>query len=173
MATEDETGAANDPNEIVGHKTMLDGTHVPLARGEAREIWQRVTAADAERRTRMPDSMSALHALHDALTRLKDEGWSEGCYCPKDGSEFAVIQYGSTGIFSGFYSGKWPDGHVMSCDFITHPSGLLWKSLDKLTGGERSKLDECMSAESIMHDREIAAFSSMDGHPIEAVKETR
>lgn len=149
------------PEKIVGYATMIDGTHVPLLESEAASIWASVEAAREDRKRSMPDSASALDALQSALTRLNELGWRQGCYCPKDGSEFAVMQFGSTGIFSAFYSGKWPDGHVISCDCAINPAGLLWKSLAHLTQPERAKLAQCTEADRVMHEREIRAFSAL------------
>jgi len=152
----------SDDDKIVGHKTMADGSHIPLRQSEASEIWARVEASNQRRRMLMPDSIAALDILNDARHRLHDEGWKAGCYCPKDGSEFAVIEYGSTGIFTGFYSGKWPDGYVMCCDFVHHPDGLLWKPIADLSEPERAKMVECMEVDHIMHERDIAVFGAMD-----------
>ena len=148
--------------DIVGHATMADGTHVPLTAAEGRAIWAAVEAHDAKRRELMPDSMAALDVLSDALTRLKDEGWAQGIYCPKDGLQFAAIQFGSTGIFEAFYSGEWPDGYIMLCDSVCRPEGLLWKSLGDLTEAESAKLARCTETERVMHEREIRAFAGFD-----------
>ena len=59
----------------------------------------------------MPDQESALRVLYMAWERLKDFGWNDPIYCPKDGTIFEVIELGSTGVFTGRYVGAWPDGH--------------------------------------------------------------
>lgn len=58
----------------------------------------------------MPDEQAALRVLYMAWERLKDFGWDDPVYCPKDGTEFDVIELGSTGVFGGRYVGTWPDG---------------------------------------------------------------
>jgi hypothetical protein len=58
----------------------------------------------------MPDEQAALRVLYMAWERLKYFGWNDPVYCPKDGTEFEVIELGSTGVFSGRYVGTWPDG---------------------------------------------------------------
>jgi hypothetical protein len=58
----------------------------------------------------MPDEQAALSVLYMAWERLKDFGWNDPVYCPKDGTEFDVIELGSTGVFSAKYVGEWPDG---------------------------------------------------------------
>lgn len=103
--SEDETGS-----RIVGHKTMADGSHQPITQREAEAIMAQVEASDARRLALMPDEKSAIHMLFDAWQRLKDLGWREAQYCPKDGSSFEVIEAGSTGIFRAHYTGTWPDG---------------------------------------------------------------
>lgn len=59
----------------------------------------------------MPDEQAALRVMFMVWERLKDFGWNDPVYCPKDGTEFDVIELGSTGVFSGRYVGTWPDGH--------------------------------------------------------------
>lgn len=59
----------------------------------------------------MPDEQSAVNMFFEAWLRLKELGWNNADYCPKDGSEFAIIEAGSTGIHRHcFYDGEWPDG---------------------------------------------------------------
>ncbi len=145
-----------------GWKTTIGGEHLPISADEAKVLWAACEAADAKRRGLMPDSMAALDLMQDALTRLKDEGWHDGIYCPKDGSTFAVIEFGSTGIFTGVYCGEWPDGHVIVCDGLSHPCGLLWKPITQLTDAEAAKLYACEEAENAARDREFHAFAAMD-----------
>lgn len=79
-----------------------------------RRIKRTLAALDEARERRndlMPDEQAALRVLYMAWERLKDFGWNDPVYCPKDGTEFDVIELGSTGIFSGRYEGKWPEGH--------------------------------------------------------------
>ena len=151
-----------DREFLGGRATLLDGTHVHLSADEARVIVEACEAADAKRRESMPDSMAALRTLHDALTRLRDEGWRDGIYCPKDGLPFALIEFGSTGVFEGSYCGEWPSGSVMFSDGLVNPRGLLWKPIDHLTEAEAKKLRECTEAERVIWDREIRSLMIMD-----------
>lgn len=79
----------------------------------------------------MPTEKDALNVMANALQRLKDLGWKDAIYCPKDGSTFLVIEVGSTGIHEGYYSGEWPDGHWWIHDpedgdeYPSRP--ILWK----------------------------------------------
>ena len=69
--------------------------------------WKKVKAKRAKR---MPTEQDAIKELFQAWLRLKELGWQEAMYCPKDGSEFLVIEAGSTGIHRCVYLGKWPKG---------------------------------------------------------------
>jgi hypothetical protein len=110
-----------------GHKTFDTGEkspetglpilrHEPLTIEEARVLFEAAAAAQASRAERMPDEQSAIRAMFDAWARLKELGWKDACYCPKDGTHFQVIESGSTGIFDCVYSGEWPTGHWMTFD---------------------------------------------------------
>jgi hypothetical protein len=115
-----------DPDEIIGHKTFDTGErdehgfpkfrHEPLTRSEVNALWEASEAAKRSRVERMPDEKAAINALFDAWQRLKELGWNDPQYCPKDGSNFKVIELGSTGIFDCHYQGKWPDGLYMVSD---------------------------------------------------------
>lgn len=65
---------------------------------------------DAARAALMPTEQDAIKLMFEAYTRLKDLGWNDPIYCPKDGSPFDVIEPGSTGIHSCVYHGEWPTG---------------------------------------------------------------
>lgn len=55
---------------------------------------------------------------HEPLTKAEREA-----LCPKDGSDFKVIELGSTGIFDCHYQGKWPDGlYMVSDEHDVHPT---------------------------------------------------
>ena len=149
-------------DEYYGHVTNEDGTHVPLTADEAKSLWDAAMDAKEARATEMPDTDAALGVLHRGLERLRELGWREGKYCPKDGTPFAVIEYGSTGIFEGWYLGKWPDGSIYCCDYLTHPHGILFKPLSELTEAEQLKKDECMGREKAVLERVIQSLLSSD-----------
>jgi hypothetical protein len=115
------------PEAIVGHKTFWheDGTHhhEPLRRDEAEAILASADAAKAKRASDMPTEQDAINALFEAHQRLKELGWREASYCPKDGSSFNAIETGSTGIFRCHYSGDWPEG-----SWWLEDAGDLWPS---------------------------------------------
>ena len=103
-----------DPNDVVGHKTLRreDGSfyHEPLLRSEGEALFAQVEANERRRVEQMPDEQTAIRALFDAYVLLKDFGWREAVYCPKDRSEFLVIEAGSTGQHRCMYEGEWPTG---------------------------------------------------------------
>ena len=113
----------HDP--IVGHKTFDDGNggfrHEPLRESEAKALWEAAEAKEERRIALMPDEKAAISMLFDAFQRLKELGWAEAEYCPKDGSTFDVIEAGSTGIHRAHYAGVWPNG----CWWIAD-QGDLW-----------------------------------------------
>lgn len=122
-------------NDIVGHKTFDAGEidpetgfpklrHEPLTRSEADRILFTVKEAERARAVLMPDEKSAVDALFQAWLRLKELGWREACYCPKDGSEFIVIEAGITGMHACHYQGDWPTGTYWISD-----GGDIWPSL--------------------------------------------
>lgn len=80
-------------------------------------------AKEAKRATDMPDDKSALTAMFQAYQRLRELGWREAMYCPKDGSTFEVIEAGSAGIHFCTYSGEWPTG-----SYWLQSAGDLWPS---------------------------------------------
>lgn len=122
-----DNGAGVDPNEIVGHKTFSDGRggfrHEPLTRAEGDAIWAAAMAAKDERAKAMPDERAAINVLWGAYQRLRELGWREWIYMPKDGTLVDLIEAGSTGIHQGYYSGDWPKGTVWICD-----EGDAWPS---------------------------------------------
>ncbi len=69
--------------------------------------------AEADRRLRaadMPTEQDAINEIQRAYSRLKDLGWRDGMYMPKDGTMVTVMQVGSTGQFDCAYVGEWSDG---------------------------------------------------------------
>lgn len=71
----------------------------------------------------MPTDQDALSRMLECFQRLKELGWKDAIYCPKDGTVFNVIEAGSECIHKAHYSGKWPDG-----TWWIHDKGDLWPS---------------------------------------------
>ena len=99
-----------DDNPIVGHKTFADGAggfrHEPLRKDEADALWASCEAARERRASDMLDEKAALKVLFDAWLRLKELGWREAVYCPKDGSPFQDHRGGFDRHFRCLLSGK-------------------------------------------------------------------
>lgn len=106
-----------------GHMTLEDGTHVPLTAEQAAEIMAQCEARDARMKAEMPDESAALSRMFDGYDRLRQLGWRDAIYCPKDGTIFEVIEAGSTGIHICHYEGEWPKG-----TWWVHGDGDLWPS---------------------------------------------
>jgi len=110
---------------------------------------------DAARAELMPTEQDAIKLMSEAFTRLKDLGWREAIYCPKDGSEFDIVEAGSTGIHKAHYSGDWPDGSWWVAD-----AGDLWPSRPTLyrpTEAELAKREALRAA--------FRASCDSDGNP--------
>lgn len=150
MTAKKETDLEN-PADIVGHKTFDTGTrdehgfpimrHEPLTRAEGEAMWESAKAAEAKRAADMPDEKAAIRALWNAQQRLKELGWREGCYSPRDGTRFRIVELGSTGIFDCDCHGEWPDCTWTSYDeHDAYPSSKP-PILFKLYPEDQAKLD--------------------------------
>jgi hypothetical protein len=82
-----------------------------------------IDAKERERAEKMPDERAALEQMFEAWLRLKELGWREVIYSPKDGTVFDSISAGSTGIHDCHYEGEWPEG-----GWWTFDGGDLWPS---------------------------------------------
>jgi hypothetical protein len=87
------------------------------------DILEKIEADEKARAEKMPDERAAILQMFEAVQRLKELGWNDAIYCPKDGSEFDAIEAGSTGIHRCHYDGEWPNGHWWVAD-----NGDLWPS---------------------------------------------
>lgn len=144
------------PDDIVGHKTFDTGEigehgfpvmrHEPLTRAEGEALWESAKEAERLRAERMPDEQAAIRALFDAWLRLKDFGWNDPQYCPKDGTNFKVIELGSTGIFDCHYQGEWKDGLYMVSDgsdiYPTSDGVAMFKLLPEDQAREDARREE-------------------------------
>lgn len=110
-------------SDFHGSMKMKGGTRVQLSPEQARAMWKDVEATRKARAAKLPDEKAALDAMCEAYHRLHELGWRDATYCPKDGSGFAVIEAGSTGIHHCTYSGEWPNG-----TWLVHGDDDLWPS---------------------------------------------
>lgn len=145
-----------DPRDIVGHATFDTGEidpetgfpklrHEPLTRAEADALWEAARDAEADRAKRMPDEQAAIRTMFDAWQRLKELGWCEGQYSPRDGTMFKVIELGSTGIFDCDCHGEWPN-----CTWTTYDDRDAYPSSNppamfKLNPEDQAKYDARMA----------------------------
>lgn len=157
----------DSPDDIVGHKTFDTGTrdrhgmpvfrHEPLTRAEGDAIWQAAKAAEQRRAEQMPDEQSAIQALFDAWYRLKELGWKEPQYCPKDGTNFKVIELGSTGIFDCHYQGEWANGlYMVSDEHDVYPTST-GVAMFKLLPADEEKRKQRMAEASARFKAEMSA----------------
>lgn len=70
----------------------------------------------------MPDEATALKVFFKAYQRLKDFGWRDIIYAPKDDTVFEIIEPGSTGIFKCHYQEKPARGSFWTPDDGGSPS---------------------------------------------------
>lgn len=141
-----------------GHMTMADGSHVPLTAEQASGLWEQTERHQAEIAARLPDEAACLRAMSEAFHRLRDFGWREAMYCPKDGSSFDAIEAGSSGVHRCYYSGEWPDGR-----WYVEDGGDIWPStpilfrLDPEAEAERKRKMEA-AAEAYQAERRGRAY---------------
>lgn len=118
----------DDP--VVGHKTFCDGPlsfrHEPMHASEAEAIMASVKEAKRRRAELMPTEEDAARSMWEAYYRLKELGWRDATYCPRDGRALKFIEAGSSGIH---------DGHCDDQDMAhkrptvwLHSNGDLWPS---------------------------------------------
>lgn len=159
------------PNDIVGHKTFDTGErdpetgfpllrHEPLTRAEGEALWNRAKERERQRAERMPDEQSAIDAMFDAWLRLKELGWNDAMYCPKDGTHFRVIENGSTGVFDCMYQGEWPEGHWMTFDeHDCYPSSIS-PALYRLYPEDEAKHKQRMAEGAARYKAEMESEST-------------
>lgn len=63
-----------------------------------RELIEQADEAKRQRAADMPDDVAAIQAMQRAHTRLKELGWRDAVYAPKDREAIEVVEPGSTGI---------------------------------------------------------------------------
>jgi hypothetical protein len=95
---------------------------------EMNKLFAEIDAEKLRLAEKMPTEQDAINQIQEAYTRLKDLGWNDAIYSPKDGSWFSSISVGSTGIHKCCYSGEWPKGgwHVWDGD-LWHSQPCLWR----------------------------------------------
>ena len=87
------------------------------------QIFADIEARDRARAEKMPTDKDALIVMFEAYQRLKELGWNDIMYCPKDGSMFDAISSGSTGTCQTKYDGEKRRGR-----FWCYGGGDVWPS---------------------------------------------
>lgn len=151
--------------EYHGHKTLIDGTHVPLTKDEADAIYEAAMQAREKRAQDMPTARDALAALIRAQQRLNELGWwKDNSLCVKGGDECAVAETGSTGMWRGRLDDERRFVHYG--DYASDPRKCWLKPLGELSDDERAWMEECDKREAealtAMLDR-ISAQQERDG----------
>lgn len=78
---------------------------------DPRTILEKSDAEMHSRAEQMPTETHALTQMNQAYLRLKELGFKDIIYCPKDGSKFEAIEAGSSVMHSECsYQGDWPNG---------------------------------------------------------------
>jgi len=144
--------------EYYGHKTMVDGSRIPLTKDEAEALIRSVEDADARRAQQMPTARDALAMLISSEQRLKDLGWWKGGGLRvKRGDECAVAETGSTGIWHGRVDVE--GTYVHYCDCVASPRERWLKPLSELTDEERAHMLACDLREAEAHKAEMDRWS--------------
>jgi hypothetical protein len=115
-----DLGSGERPTDADGHSCG------GIIHADADQFERLMAHFDAEKRADaadMPTEHDALRVMARVMARLKELGWRDAIYCPKDGTAFDIIEAGSTGIHDCHYEGEWPKG-----SWWVHEAGDLWPS---------------------------------------------
>lgn len=160
--------AETNEKQFRGSLVKADGERVALTASEAEALWERCEQAQKARAERLPDAHACLSALSEAESRLRELGWSKGTYCPRDGTQFAVCQVGSTGMWAGVWSedgdkAPFATGYVIAADCVHRPSEVYFKPINKLTDDERAHMEKCDQDVAKWIDRIATSFDAVTG----------
>lgn len=143
-----------------GSATLKDGRRVQLSQDEVASLMAAVDESMRKRVEMMPDTAAALNLRGNVDQRLREMGWREDL--PRsEGEEFALIEHGSSGIFSASIHGEFVRyagcvGRAKDRHRYKH------KALDKLTDDERATMAKCDEDNREWLDRELKSFAAMD-----------
>lgn len=144
-----------------GHKTMADGSTIPLTEDEARNLWQAAAAAREKRAQNMPAARDALTAINRAQSRMNELGWwLGGGLRVRRGDECAVAQSGSTGIWRGRVDSE--GKYVHFCDSVSDPRQCWLKPLSDLTDDEREWMQKCGRSEAEAYSAMLDRLASQE-----------
>jgi hypothetical protein len=91
-----------------------------MGEDEIEKLFGSIEDARKRREKSLPTEQHCLRAIHDAYQRLKELGWNDMVYAPKD-EKVETISVGSTGI----HPATWMDGASAGLWWI-HDGGDLW-----------------------------------------------
>lgn len=144
-----------------GHMTHKDGSHTALSKEEAATLFSSFEKHDAEMAVQMPHAWGALGAIGRATERLRKLGWRKGGeLVVKKGDECAVIEMGSTGMWSGWLDDERKYVHYSGC--VSSPEKVWLKPLAELTDEERAHMAYCDKDRAEYMEREFARWSADD-----------
>lgn len=106
--------------DVFGGIMCGDGGCQPVSKEFAEQLWADAQARQRTRAANMPTEQKAIEALFEAWYRLKELGWTEASYVPRDGTLCEFIECGSTGIHKGDAD---ENGRIW-----LHADGDLWPS---------------------------------------------
>jgi hypothetical protein len=128
-----------------------------MTREEIDAIWGSIADAAKRREKNLPTEQHCIRAMFDAWQRLKELGWNDAVYGPKDGTVVETISVGSTGIYPAHYMGDWPDGH-----WWVHDAGDLWPAQPALF--RLAKAIEAQSGQTAGLDPKDESAVRQDAH---------
>lgn len=98
-----------------------------LTKEETGELWRLAKARESWRAEIMPDEQTAINMLFEAYQRLRELGWKESMYAPRDRSKLRLIEVGSTGIHEGYCEDR-PSSKFPLKWFWLYGNDDLWPS---------------------------------------------
>jgi len=91
---------------------------------------------------------------------MSDLGWRKSMFRLEDGTELALCEQGSTGIFRAFWNK--PYLHYQDC--VASMGKHYIKPISDLTPDERAKMDECADRHAefmVHHTKQMQALSAL------------
>ena len=88
------------------------------------EVIEQANRTRSERAELMPTEKDAMLVVWAGIQRLRDLGWKDAIYCPKENGHRSLFwEAGCVGSAPGYYHGEWPNG-----TWFMEDAGDLWPS---------------------------------------------